>query len=211
VIRAATDEYIRLEKDWRDAQTRDRVGCPFNTTAGVYYCRYHFKICPESPETKRLEKAVRRAGVQLRRVERERTKGDPPAVSGVYLMQDGDHFKIGLSGNVRSRLQAVRGNFADTEMHSFVELPEDALTFVESELLAWAYKNYPRTGCRRCAAGDWFCFDEAGVQGVQQMMMNFSDAGYRNNAMFASFVAFRTEADPSTNLTLETAPGGGGQ
>ena len=174
LVTAAEADYARRVTDWRASLARDRATCP-HARGRTFYCLVHHKVCPASPETLQLERSVEQAHRALSRAKRARFANDPPTdVCGLYLMQDGDHFKIGQSVHMKDRLSQIRSHFPATEMHSYLAVPPERLSALEGVLLDWAYRYVGERRCDRCAAGDWFCLDEAGVIHVQRLMQSFT-------------------------------------
>jgi len=121
---------------------------------------------------RRAEREQGRAQKELREASRK-YENQALDVCGLYLMHDAPagHFKIGQSVSIRDRLRQVRSVYPDTEVHSYVRVPEGALLLLEPFVLAAADRACPRR-CDTCARGDWYCLDGAGVARVQAAMQH---------------------------------------
>ena len=89
-------------------------------------------------------------------------------------MKVSDHYKIGQSVGVRTRLSQVRARFPDTDMYAYAVVQEGLLLFLESALLTCAYERFRDKTCHRGAAGDWFRSSEPEVIAVQTIMQAFA-------------------------------------
>lgn len=97
---------------------------------------------------------------------RQKHRSGYPNEVAVYLMQDGEDYKIGFAEGINSRLSHIRDRYPETHIHSYHRVPTGFLRLVESRLhdLFDGQESPSRSW-------EWFRLTEQDVRSCQAAMM----------------------------------------